>query len=136
MIGLFLNIAKSLKQINELKFVDMEGGNDPQIFPAAFIHIDPIDHKQLNAGSTEADIQFTITAKFAPYIRSNADTPQSQLEELATSLQVIEVIKSKLVKENIEGIEAVMLSRESLQKKGTYYEAPLVFFGRVEWHPD
>ncbi|WP_053404982.1 hypothetical protein [Persicobacter sp. CCB-QB2] len=137
MIALYLNIAEALSEIPALKFIDMKGGEDPNIFPAALVSFDPLNHEQLPKGSTQADIRFTVNVKFSPYLRSEGKgTPKEQLLALREQTNVIEIIKSRLVENDVEGIFGIMLAREHAQKKGTDYEVPLTFYGRVEWSPD
>ncbi len=135
MIGLYLNTKDKLKELTALRYIDMEGGEEPKIFPAAFINFHPINHEQLHQGGTQADITFDIRLQFTPYLRSEGNTPVAQLDKLADSMQLIEEVKTKLINEDIPGISSIYIIREHIQKKGASYEAPLTFKGRIEWNP-
>ncbi|MCT4647583.1 MAG: hypothetical protein N4A74_21525 [Carboxylicivirga sp.] len=134
MIQLYLSLTGKLAEIKELKLVDIAGTNEGKIFPAAFVNLAPLNYEQLHQGAGIAQVPITVQVELNPVHRSGSNSPM--LDALTASFNVIESVKSKLLKEEVECISGIMLSGEDLKKENGKYLVTLNFVGTVEYVPD
>lgn len=135
MIDLYLSITKKLKEIPELKYIDIDGSEEIKTSPAAFISLGKIPWEQLTEGNMNGELPFTIKVDITPYHRSAADTPEPVLTKLSESLNVIELVKTKILNQETEFITGVTLVGEELKKQGGKYTLILEFKGYVSYEP-
>ena len=135
MIELYLNIEKKLKEIPELKYIDIDGSEEIKTSPAAFISLGKIPWEELTEGNMNGELPFTVKVDITPYHRSAADTPEPVLTKLKDSLSVIRTVKDKILNEEIEFITGITLTGEDLKKQNGKYTLVLDFKGYVHCEP-
>lgn len=135
MIILYLEIAKKLKEISDLKHIDIDGSEEIKTSPSAFISLGKIPWEQLTEGNMNGELPFTVKLDITPYHRSAPDTPEPVLIKLKESLGIIELVKTKILNEEITYITGITLAGEELKKQGGKYTLVLDFKGYVSYEP-
>ena len=135
MIVLYLELAKKLKEIEELKYIDIDGSEDIKTSPAAFISLGKIPWEQLTEDNMSGELPFTIKLDITPYHRSAPDTPDPVLTKLAENLSIIDLVKTKILNEETTLITGITLTGEELKKQNGKYTLVLDFKGFVSYEP-
>jgi hypothetical protein len=135
MIELYLSIAEKLNEIEELKYIDIDGSEEIKTSPSAFISLGKIPWEQLTEGTMLGEFPFTVKVDITPYHRSAADTPEPVLTKLYESLDVIKLVKTKMLNEAITYITGVTLTGEDIKKHGGKFTLILDFKAQVNYEP-
>lgn len=135
MIELYLSIAKKLKEIPELKYIDIDGSEEIKTSPAAFVSLGKIPWESMAENHQYAEFPFSVKLDITPYHRSGADAPVTVLDNLASNLGVINAVKDKLLKEGTDLITGIEITGEDLRKQNGKYSLLLDFKGYVSYEP-
>jgi len=133
MIQLYLALAKKLREIpkEQLPLIDIDGTEGIKTHTSAYIKLGKLHYEQQNAGNTMAQLPIYIDVNLNPQHSSESSSPV--LDALASSFDVVELVKSKLLNEGIDCISGIMLTGEDLVKQKGKYTAKLELVGLVEY---
>ncbi len=137
MIDLYVAIQNKLKEVPELKYIDMvdqqhpDAGEQETSEPTALIQLPPITWLQRGDNVLYADIDFTVRLSAKPFHRSESKSPA--LTDLQTSLAWMHSAKTKLYEDGVEYINNICLTNEHFTKQGSTYELELTFKAEVEY---
>ena len=135
MIELYLSISKKLNEVQELKYIDIEGSEEINISPAAFVSLGEITWQELGEGHYKGDLSFTVKVDVTPYHRSAGNSPEPVLTKLEESMSVINAVKDKILKGEIDYISGITLTGEGFKKQKGKFTALFKFKGYVEYEP-
>jgi hypothetical protein len=134
MIQLYITITQKLKEVTALRLIDIDGTNEGKLYPAARVKLGKLNYDQMQGGRTNANLPITVTVELNPIHRSGSNSPV--LDSLMAGFNVVDAVKAKLVKEEMDYIGGIMLTGEDLIKSDGKYKAILDFTGYVEYTPE
>jgi hypothetical protein len=135
MIELYLSISKKLSEVPELKYIDIEGSEEISTSPAAYISLGEVPWRESGEAHYNGDLPFTIKVDITPYHRSAGSTPEPVLTKLTESMSIINAVKDKILKEEIDYISGITITGESFKKQNGKFTALFKFKGYVEYEP-